>query len=78
MSEHRARVRWQNDADSLEYARYSRDHVWAFAGGAELAASAAPEYRGNPARPDPEAAFVAARIALHQDAHRDVDRGALR
>jgi len=65
MSEHRVRLRWLNDTDSLEYARYTRDHVWQFAGGAELVASAAPEYRGNPAHVDPEAAFVAALSSCH-------------
>lgn len=65
MSEHRVRICWLNDTDSLEYARYTRDHVWQFAGGTELAASAAPEFRGNPAHVDPEAAFVAALSSCH-------------
>lgn len=64
MSEHRARIEWRNDSDTLEYATYTRDHTWAFHS-LEVPASAAPDYRGSEARLDPEEAFVASLSSCH-------------
>ena len=60
MSEHKATIAWERGSREFSYDAYSRDHTWKFEGGIEVAASAAPSYKGNPALVDPEAAFVAA------------------
>ena len=65
MSLHRAHVRWERGSAPFRYESYDRDHQWRFEGGVEVPASAAPEYQGNPARVDPEAALVAAVSSCH-------------
>ena len=65
MSEHKATIRWSRDGKDFAYKSYSRDHVWKFDNGIEVAASAAPAYLGNPQRVDPEAAFVASLSSCH-------------
>lgn len=64
MSEHAAKICWRGER-AFTYETYSRDHTWEFDGGTELAASAAPAFLGNPARVDPEEAFVAALASCH-------------
>ena len=65
MSEHRASVSWSLGAHAFAYDSYSRDHVWRFEGGVEVAASAAKAYLGSPERVDPEEAFVASLASCH-------------
>ena len=65
MSEHRATIEWSNDTGEMSYATYPRDHVWRFEHGVEVPASAAPAYRGDAARVDPEQAFVASLASCH-------------
>jgi organic hydroperoxide reductase OsmC/OhrA len=65
MSEHKATITWSRGGKDFGYKSYSRDHVWKFGGGAEVPASAAPAYLGNPQRVDPEAALVAALSSCH-------------
>jgi organic hydroperoxide reductase OsmC/OhrA len=65
MSEHKATIVWARNGLDFGYKTYSRDHVWRFDNGVEVAASAAPAYLGNPQRVDPEAAFVAALSSCH-------------
>ena len=65
MSEHHATIDWQGGTSEFTYEAYSRDHDWAFPGGTEIAASAAPAFRGTPERIDPEEAFVAAIASCH-------------
>lgn len=65
MSEHRATIAWKRETESFAYDAYVRDHLWSFDGGARVEASAAPAYRGNPARVDPEEALVAAISSCH-------------
>jgi len=65
MSEHRVELIWQRDGTDFVYETYGRDHAWFFEGGAEVEASAAPEFRGNAARVDPEQAFVASIASCH-------------
>lgn len=65
MSEHNANVIWARNGVDFGYKTYPRDHVWRFANGVEVPGSAAPAYLGNPARVDPEAAFVAALSSCH-------------
>ena len=65
MAEHRARVSWERNGIDFGYESYPRDHVWSFEGGVRVPATAAPAFRGNPERVDPEAAFVAALSSCH-------------
>lgn len=65
MSEHRATIEWQRGSKDFSYETYSRDHKWSFANGIEVAASAAPAFRGAPDRVDPEEAFVASIASCH-------------
>lgn len=65
MSEHKANIAWSRDGKDFGYKNYSRDHVWRFPNGIEVAASATPAYLGNASRVDPEAAFVAALSSCH-------------
>lgn len=67
MSTHRATVVWSRTSavPAFEYETYSRDHDWQFGGGSRLRASAASEYKGTPALPNPEEALVAAISSCH-------------
>lgn len=65
MSEHKAVIGWKRESADFTYASYNRDHDWAFEGGTRLRASAAPQFRGNAAHPDPESALVAALSSCH-------------
>src|SRR5258706_12765858 len=65
MSEHRARIHWARKGEAFTYGGYARAHRWRFHGGAEVEASAAPEYRGDAALPNPEEALVAALSSCH-------------
>ena len=65
MSEHRVEIAWQRETPDFRYESYGRDHHWRFEGGAELCASAAPDFGGNAELPDPEQAFVAALSSCH-------------
>jgi organic hydroperoxide reductase OsmC/OhrA len=65
MSEHKANVSWSRGDREFTYEGYSRDHTWEFAGGIRVQASSAPDFLGNPALVDPEAAFVAAASSCH-------------
>ncbi|HEU4409182.1 MAG TPA: OsmC family protein [Polyangiaceae bacterium] len=65
MSEHRAHISWQRDGADFGYESYPRDHDWRFGTGSSLRASAAHEYRGNPALPNPEEALVGALSSCH-------------
>ena len=65
MAEHKARVAWKRGEREFTYVSYSRDHTWAFEGGIEIAASAAPEFLGSAERVDPEEAFVASLSSCH-------------
>jgi organic hydroperoxide reductase OsmC/OhrA len=65
MSEHRVQVTWERGGVDFGYETYPRDHVWTFEGGVRVPATAAPAFRGDPKRVDPEAAFVAALSSCH-------------
>ncbi len=65
MSEHRATIKWERDSEDFAYDTYTRDHSWEFDAGLSLAASAAPDYKGNTSRVDPEEAFVASLSSCH-------------
>src|SRR5688500_9156474 len=65
MSEHTASVRWRRSSAEFTYESYNRAHEWHFDGGVSVPASAAPAYRGDVERVDPEEAFVAALSSCH-------------
>jgi organic hydroperoxide reductase OsmC/OhrA len=65
MSEHVAEIDWKRTTESFAYDHYNRAHEWRFDGGVVTPASAAPGYKGEPDRVDPEEAFVAALSSCH-------------
>ncbi|HBS30617.1 MAG TPA: osmotically inducible protein OsmC, partial [Parvularcula sp.] len=65
MSEHIAEIDWKRQTESFAYDHYNRAHDWRFDGGVVVPGSAAPGYKGEPERVDPEEAFVAALSSCH-------------
>lgn len=66
MSEHRATIRWQNNASAMDYDRFSRDHVWTVKEGRlTVPVSSAPAYKGNTDLLDPEDALIGALASCH-------------
>ncbi len=65
MSEHHATIDWTNGTGEMKYATYPRNHVWRFEHGVEVGASAAPGYKGDETRVDPEQALVASLSSCH-------------
>jgi organic hydroperoxide reductase OsmC/OhrA len=65
MSEHPASVRWARGETPFTYETYPRKHRWRFGGGVELDGSAAKEYLGDAALPNPEEALVVALSSCH-------------
>ncbi|MGI9535264.1 MAG: OsmC family protein [Thermodesulfobacteriota bacterium] len=65
MSEHKAKIKWINNTDSMDYTKYNRDHEWYFEDGAVVKASAAPDFLGDKSLIDPEEAFVASISSFH-------------
>ena len=66
MSEHHATVRWARSSADFAYDSYNRAHEIAFKDGdIVVPASAAPAFKGDPERVDPEESFVAALSSCH-------------
>lgn len=69
MSQHHATVEWQRHQAKFVDNRYSREHIWKFDGGAELAASSSPQVvpipYSNAEYVDPEEAFIASLSSCH-------------
>jgi organic hydroperoxide reductase OsmC/OhrA len=66
MNEHHATIRWKRTSADYTYDTYNRAHEIAFKSGAVvLAASSAPEFKGDDDRVNPEEAFVAALSSCH-------------
>jgi organic hydroperoxide reductase OsmC/OhrA len=66
MSEHHAAVHWARTSADFTYDTYNRAHAVTFKDGAiTLSGSAAPAFRGDADRVDPEEAFVASLAACH-------------
>ena len=66
MSVHRAAVRWRRTSADFIYDTYNRAHDVLFKDGAiVLAGSAAPAFKGDADRVDPEEAFVASLSSCH-------------
>jgi organic hydroperoxide reductase OsmC/OhrA len=62
--EHHATIVWQRASDTFTYETYNRAHEWRFHG-ETVKASAAPDFRGDAARVNPEEAFVASLSSCH-------------
>ena len=65
MSTHTAVISWSRTSPDYTYASYNRAHTWVTGSGHEIAASSAPEFRGDADRVNPEEAFVAALASCH-------------
>jgi organic hydroperoxide reductase OsmC/OhrA len=65
MSEHTATIRWTRTTPNFAVERYNRAHEWRFDSGVVVPASAAPLYRGDADRVDPEEALVASLSGCH-------------
>lgn len=65
MSDHVAEVSWKRQTESFAYDQYNRSHVWTFDSGVIVPGSAAPAYKGEADRVDPEEAVVAALSSCH-------------
>lgn len=65
MSEHQAKIDWTRQSPDFTYDSYNRAHQWSFDSGVQVPASAAPDYRGETDRVDPEEAFVASLASCH-------------
>ncbi len=65
MSEHRASLAWSRDGIEFTFDTYSRNHRWNFENGAVVEASAAPDFKGDVDRVDPEEGFVASLASCH-------------
>lgn len=65
MSEHHAAVIWRRTSTDFTYDTYNRAHEWRFKGGVTIPASAAPAFRGDADRVDPEEAYVASLSSCH-------------
>jgi organic hydroperoxide reductase OsmC/OhrA len=65
MSEHHTSLVWSKDERPFTYEQYGRDHRVTYGTGTAQDVSAASEYRGNPALPNPEELLVAALSSCH-------------
>lgn len=66
MSEHRASVRWKRTSANFTYDTYNRAHEVTFNNGAIVVpGSAAPAFKGDVDRVDPEEAFVGSLASCH-------------
>lgn len=65
MSQHTAAVRWTRTTADFEYDTYDRNHEIRYGSGGAVPASAAPAFKGDPARMNPEEAFVGALSSCH-------------
>lgn len=69
MAEYKATIQWQRTAPDFVRGRFSREHTWTFDGGVTVPASASPQVvpppLSNPAKVDPEEAFVASLASCH-------------
>jgi organic hydroperoxide reductase OsmC/OhrA len=66
MAEHHGGVRWRRTSSDFTYDTYNRAHEVRFKNGAlAIPGSAAPDFKGDSDRLDPEEAFVASLSACH-------------
>jgi organic hydroperoxide reductase OsmC/OhrA len=62
--EHHATILWRRTSESFTYESYNRAHEWRFHS-VTVAASAAPDFRGDATMVNPEEAFVASLSSCH-------------
>ncbi len=60
-----ARLSWQRHTPDFVYDTYKRDHDVVFGSGSRISASAAPAFKGDPTRINPEEQLVAALSSCH-------------
>jgi organic hydroperoxide reductase OsmC/OhrA len=65
MGEHRITLNWSRGHQPFVFESFSRNHTIAFKNGAPLDFSAAPDYRGDPGKADPEDLLVASLSSCH-------------
>ncbi len=65
MSEHKATINWTHTGGEFNFNSYTRNHTWTFANGVTIEGSAAPAYKGDDSKTDPEEAFVASLASCH-------------
>lgn len=65
MADHRATIHWTRGDADFTYEAYPRAHDVTFANGHAVPGSAAPDYKGDADRVDPEAMFVASLSSCH-------------
>lgn len=65
MSQHVAEIIWERTSDTFDYDDYNRAHLIRLDAGFDIKASAAPAYKGDEDRMDPEEAFVASLSSCH-------------
>lgn len=65
MSEHRARVEWRRATPDFAYETYDRTHAVRFGGGQQVQGSSAPDYKGDPAKANPEELLAASLASCH-------------
>ena len=65
MAEHHIALTWSRGDAPFTYDAYPRNHGITFKNGAPVIFSAAPAYKGDPAKGDPEDMLVAALSSCH-------------
>lgn len=65
MSEHKSRTSWKRTTADFAPETYSRTHTWTLGSGQSIEASAAPEYKGDATKTNPEEGLVAAASSCH-------------
>ena len=65
MSDHHAAITWRRETPDFVYDTYDRTHALALPGGQSLVGSAAPDYKGDPAKANPEELFAASLAGCH-------------
>jgi organic hydroperoxide reductase OsmC/OhrA len=66
MTQHHIRLNWEKGDGPFTYSEYTRNHAIAFKNGQEtMIASAAPSYKGDASKADPEDLLVAALSSCH-------------
>lgn len=65
MSEHIARIAWKRRTPDFTYDTYDRTHSVEFEGGIKIEGSAAPEFKGDAQKANPEEMLAASAAACH-------------
>jgi organic hydroperoxide reductase OsmC/OhrA len=65
MSRHSATIRWTRTTADFQLDSYDRGHSIVYGTGTAIAASAAPDFHGDPTRVNPEEALVGALSSCH-------------